>query len=571
MRTRQLTEIRNKRLVVVVDDWPAWSSSPSGHYIEVLGDIGDKDTEAKVILIENDIPHYDFSQAVYDCLPKGGWSVDSSEEDRRVDLRDLSICSVDPLGCRDIDDALHYRVMQNGNLEVGVHIADVTHFLHEHTPMDEEAAKRSTSVYLVDRRINMLPQLLTENLCSIVANEDRYAFSIIWEFDKDTLEVKADWFGKSIIRSRAALYYGDAQKMIDNDEDTSEIAMSLKGLMRLSKHFKDVREKNGALFLASQEFKFKIDNDHVNPTDMTKYQTFEANSMIEEWMLYANAAAASKVYSTYPQWTLLRRHQQPAETAFDNLNEALDRKIGTRLSATTSLALNESLNLCVKDDDPFFNQLVRMLTTRCLKQAQYFCSSNVPFDEFAHFGLAMPIYTHFTSPIRRYADVIVHRQLAAAVGLMPVSDDHTKTELMNAIADNINYRHEQAQRAGRDSQNLFTGFFLRQYTNTGIPVESGYIVKMTDTHVFVLVPKFGQEGRIPREVLPDNGAIYGLLDKVSVQISVRSEGDVMRTKLEYMIIGSEEGGATQAVIGAKKERAPEPIEEVSTKKGSKPE
>ncbi|TPP54184.1 RNB domain family protein [Leishmania donovani] len=544
--TRHVQDLMDKRLSVVIDDWPLYSSFPVGHYVEVLGKIGDRDTEATVILLENDVPHYDFSEAVHDCLPKGQWSVAKDEEARRLDLRDLCVVSVDPLGCRDIDDALHCRVVNGNHLEVGVHIADVTHFLHEGTAMDDEAAKRSTSVYLVDRRINMLPQLLTENLCSLVEAEDRYAFSILWEFDEN-LNVVRDWFGKTIIRSRGALYYGDAQRMIDNPTDTSDIAVSLRELMRLSKHFKAQREKDGALFLASQEFKFKVDNEHVNPTDMQVYQTFEANSMIEEWMLYANAAVATKVYESYPQWTLLRRHERPAEGAFDTLNDALYGKLHVRLDDTTSLTLNKSLDKCEDPQDPYFNKLIRILTTRCLRQAQYFSSGGIPKDEFYHFGLAMPIYTHFTSPIRRYADVIVHRQLAAAIGIENVSEQHMNTERMEAVAENLNYRHEQAQRAGRDSQNLFTGFYLRNFEDGKIPDEEGYVVRVSETHVFVLVPKYGQESRIPREQLE---TVPRLLDRVKVAIQLKRQGDVMRTKLVFRLIGlmrdGEEGGVLVA-------------------------
>nr|CCC53322.1 putative rrp44p homologue [Trypanosoma vivax Y486] len=544
--TSHINDLKDKRLSVIIDDWPAYNSFPVGHYVEVLGTIGDKDTEAKVILLENDIPHYDFSEAVYDCLPKGEWSVTQDELARRLDLRDLCVVSVDPLGCRDIDDALHCRVVNGNHLEVGVHIADVTHFLKENTAMDEEAAKRSTSVYLVDRRINMLPQLLTENLCSIVAGEDRYAFSIMWEFDEN-YNVVREYFGKTVINSRAALYYGDAQKMIDDLTDQSEMAVSLRRLMRLSRHFKALREKDGALFLASQEFKFKVDNEHLNPIDMQTYQTFEANSMIEEWMLFANAAAARRVYSSYPRWTLLRRHQAPAENSFDALNEALQRRVGVKLDDSSSLALNKSLEKCVDPEDAYFNNLIRMLVTRCLRQAQYFSSSEVSQDEFHHFGLAMPIYTHFTSPIRRYADVIVHRQLAAALGIMEVSEAHMVAVKMEALAANINYRHEQAQRAGRqragrDSQNLFTGFYLRNFAGKSIPPEDGYVIKISETHVFVQVPKYGQEGKIAKEQLlrvPD------LLDRVQVGIEVRQQGDVLRTTLSFSLIGlmkSEEAG-----------------------------
>lgn len=539
--TANSKDLRSKRITVLIDSWPENSVYPFGHLIEVLGDIGDKDTEATVILIENDIPHYDFSQAVYDCLPKGSWSVEPEEEARRKDLRSLTICSVDPLGCKDIDDALHCRVLPTGRTEVGVHIADVTHFMKPGTAMDEEARKRCTSVYLVDRRINMLPQLLTENLCSIVGNEDRYAFSAIWEFEEGSLNPVSEWFGKSIIRSSAALYYGDAQRMIDDSSDKSELAESLRGLMKLSKQLKASRIEAGALELASQEFKFKIDNDHVNPTDMTSYQTFETNSMVEEWMLYANVAAARRIYASFPNSALLRRHQPPGEHAFDTLNEALVAKNHSRLDARTSKTLNESLNRVLDLNDPFFNKLVRILTTRCLRQAQYFSGGEIPYDEFLHYGLAMPIYTHFTSPIRRYADVVVHRQLAALTGY-EVNTVVTNAELVKNDAQNINYRHEQAQKAGRDSQNLFTGFFMRNFPDGRIPSTKGYVIRKTDSHVSIFAAKYGQEGRVPLDALKKE---YKIFDPVLITVKLMKEGDVMGVKLQFSI-DEDEGESERA-------------------------
>jgi exosome complex exonuclease DIS3/RRP44 len=536
--TKEAENLRTKRLRVVIDDWPVNAAFPVGHYTDVMGLFGDMDTEATVILLENDIPHYDFSEAVYDCLPKGTWAVEASEEAKRTDLRHIAVSSVDPLGCRDIDDALHFRTLENGDVEVGVHIADVSHFVLAGTPLDEEAAKRSTSVYLVDRRINMLPQLLTENLCSIVGNEDRYAFSVLWVFEGgDQMKLKSEWFGKTIIRSRAALYYGDAQNMIDNAEDNSEVTLSLRGLMRFSRILKQRRDEAGALTLGSQEFKFKIDNDHVNPTDMVQYQTFETNSMVEEWMLYANVAAARWCYREFPAHALLRRHQAPADRACADLNSALVARGLPPLDTSTSKALNMSLNACKDANDPYLNKLVRILTTRCLKQAQYFCSGDMAYEDFLHYGLAMPIYTHFTSPIRRYADVIVHRQLAAITGFGEFSVEKTTSEDIGAVAANINYRHEMAQKAGRDSQNLFTGFFLRKYAEAAIPVEKGYVVKVSESFVSVMVPSIGQEGRVPAEVVTRT---YRPLDEVRVQIELVREGDVLSARLAFRIVEADD-------------------------------
>lgn len=215
IRTRQAKELMIKRILVAIETWPTNSKWPEGRYVSTLGDIGDKDTEASVILLEHDIPHYQFSEQVLSCLPPNDWCITDDEVAKRKDLRSINICSIDPPGCKDIDDALHARTLPNGNYEIGVHIADVTHFVKEKTPLDEEACKRSTSVYLVDRRIDMLPKLLTESLCSLVSKVDRLAFSVIWEITPDAKIVNTE-FTKSVIRSRASLTYQQAQAIIDD-------------------------------------------------------------------------------------------------------------------------------------------------------------------------------------------------------------------------------------------------------------------------------------------------------------------------------------------------------------------
>jgi exosome complex exonuclease DIS3/RRP44 len=180
---------------------------------------------------------------------------------RRMDLRHLDVCSVDPIGCKDIDDALHCINLPNGNYQVGVHIADVSHFVKAGTEIDKEAARRCTTVYMVDRRTDMLPGLLTETLCSLISDVDRMAFSVIWEIDSTTFEVVSAKFGKSCIRSRASLNYYKAQEMIDDKSDKTPLTQSLRGLLRIARVLRDRRVANGALTLASPELKFKLDNE----------------------------------------------------------------------------------------------------------------------------------------------------------------------------------------------------------------------------------------------------------------------------------------------------------------------
>merc|ERR1712142_1304366 len=214
---------------------------PVGHFVRALGKIGDKATENMVLLLEHDIPHSSFSEAVLDCLPSLPWTITRQDELARVDCRHLDICSVDPPGCTDIDDALHAVLLPNGNYQVGVHIADVSHFIRPGTAIDLEAADRCTTVYLTDRRIDMAPELLSSNLCSLRGGVERFAFSCVWEIRPETAEILDTKFCKSIIKSRKAMTYEEAQNKIDDDKDQDSVAQGLRRLMKLSKILKKKR------------------------------------------------------------------------------------------------------------------------------------------------------------------------------------------------------------------------------------------------------------------------------------------------------------------------------------------
>lgn len=405
-------------------------------------------------------------------------------------MRKLTICSVDPPGCTDIDDALHSRKLPNGNIEVGVHIADVSHFIRPGNAMDKEAASRATTVYLVDKRIDMVPELLSSNLCSLRGNVERFAFSCIWEVDKDAKIVKTK-FHKSIIESKAALTYEEAQIIIDDNNKNDDIAKSLRQLNKLAKILKKRRTEKGALNLASPEIRFQIDSDNCEPVDVQVKQLRETNSMVEEFMLLANISVAEKIEKEFPEYAMLRRHPTPPQTNFEPLIKAV-RHQGFDIDTSSNKALADSLDQIVKDDNPYFNTMLRILATRCMLQAVYFISGTLTKPEFFHYGLAAPIYTHFTSPIRRYADIIVHRLLASCIGAdSPYGEllDKTKNSL---LCNNLNYRNRMAQYAGRASVALNTHLFFRNRTEE---VE-GYVLFVRKNALQILVPKYGLEGTI---------------------------------------------------------------------------
>jgi len=515
IQTRQAQTLQDKRIVVAIDGWGTDSTYPEGHYVKTLGNIGDKDVETEVLILEHDINTAPFTPAVHACVPPLPWAVSEGDlaDPNRKDFRHLPICSVDPPGCKDIDDALHIRKLPSGNYELGVHIADVTHFLQPGTAMDAEASSRATTTYLVQRRIDMLPKPLTEDICSLRANVERLAFSVLWEITEDA-QVLSTSFTKSVIRSRAALTYAEAQTRIDDERMQDELTCNLRAMLSIAKLLRKARMDRGALELASPEVKFEIDTETQDPLDVGMYQLRETNRMVEEMMLLANCAVAERCLQSFPANSLLRRHPVPPSRQFEPLLQAATA-VGFHIDIDSSKALAESLDRAVRDDDPYFNKLIRIMATRCMTQARYFGSGEVARPEYYHYGLAAPLYTHFTSPIRRYADVVVHRVLMAVLGLQPLPDGLRDREFMHQVVDNLNVRHKNAQLAGRASVDLHTLIFFKDKQITA----DARVTRVKRNAVIVFVPKFGLEGSV---MLPNEDDY--VLDEEKQTLTRRTDG-----------------------------------------------
>ena len=497
LRTRQADELLGKRILVTIDAWDQSSRYPEGHFVRSLGELETKGAETEALLLEYDVQYRPFSREVLDCLPPEGheWKVPESTQDPgwqgRKNLRDLSVCSIDPVGCQDIDDALHASPLPNGNYQVGVHIADVSHFVKPNTAMDAEASVRGTTVYLVDKRIDMLPTLLGTDLCSLKPYVERYAFSVIWEITKDA-DIISSSFTKSVIRSREAFSYEQAQIRIDDKSQKDELTRGMRTLLKLSKKLRQKRMDAGALNLASPEVRVQTESETSDPVDVKTKELLETNSLVEEFMLLANISVAGKIYEAFPQTALLRRHAAPPKSNFEELATQLKIKRGLNLRTESSKAVADSLDSCVDPKEPFFNTLVRIMATRCMMSAEYFCSGTQSYPEFRHYGLASEIYTHFTSPIRRYADLEAHRQLAAAIEYETLDASlHSKAKL-EEVCKNINVRHRNAQMAGRASVEYYVGQALKGR----VVDEEGFVMKVFSNGFVVFVPRFGIEGLI---------------------------------------------------------------------------
>ncbi|KAG0042097.1 exosome catalytic subunit dis3 [Gryganskiella cystojenkinii] len=491
IRTRQAHALLGQRIIVSIDSWPKTSKFPIGHFIRSLGEAGDKSTETEVLLLEHDVPFHEFSKQVLSFLPVEGesWVVQPEHFNGREDFRSLPVCSIDPPGCTDIDDALHVVSLANGNYQVGVHIADVTHFVKPGNVMDQEAASRGTTVYLVDKRIDMLPGLLGTNLCSLRSNVERLAFSCIWELNQDAEIVKVR-FTKSVIASKASLTYEEAQNRIDDDRMQDDITKGIRTLNMLAKKLKQKRLDMGALTLASPEVRFSLERDTQDPVDVEMKELKETNALVEEFMLLANISVARKIFEKFPDSAMLRCHPTPPASSFEKLEKAVAR-MGITIDHSTSKTLSESLDNAVLPEEPYFNKLLRIMTTRCMMQAVYFCSGAKIEQEFRHYGLATDIYTHFTSPIRRYSDVMVHRQLHAAIDAdISYGNELTDKESMNELCNVLNHRNRMAQQAARSSVELFTHLFFKNK----VQEEEGYVIRILKNAFIVLVPKYGIEG-----------------------------------------------------------------------------
>ncbi|ODV85419.1 hypothetical protein CANARDRAFT_7533 [[Candida] arabinofermentans NRRL YB-2248] len=529
IRTRRAKELAGKRIVIAVDSWQSNSKYPDGHFVRTLGDVESKDAEQEALLLEHDVEYRPFSKNVLDCLPKEGhdWKVPEDLKGgdeklaKRRDLRDKLVCSIDPPGCVDIDDALHAVQLPNGNYEVGVHIADVGHFVPAGTALDQEGASRATSVYLVDKRIDMLPMLLGTDLCSLKPYVDRFAFSTIWELDQDANIVNVEFF-KSVIKSREAFAYEQAQIRIDDKTKQDPLTQGMRHLLMLSKKLKQARMDAGALNLASPEVKVHMDSETSDPGDVEIKKLLDTNSLVEEFMLLANISVAKKIYEAFPQVAMLRRHAAPPSANFEVLNDMLRVKKGMHISLESSKALAASLDRCEDKNDPYFNTLLRIMATRCMMAAEYFPAGNFGYDEFRHYGLATEIYTHFTSPIRRYCDVVAHRQLAAAIGYEPLHQLHRDKAKMDLVVKNMNKRHRNAQFAGRASIEYYVGQVMKNNESS----QEGYVIKVFSNGIVVLVPKFGVESLIKLETMGDVNS--GVFNEELYKLSFKTKEGKMR-------------------------------------------
>jgi ribonuclease R len=392
-----------KALAKIVD-WPAGAKNPVGIIKSILGKQGENNTEMNAILAEYGFP-LSFPQEVEKEAQVISTEITKEEIAKRRDFRNILTITIDPFDAKDFDDAISYQVLPNGNYEVGVHIADVSHYLVPDTALDKEAFDRGTSVYLVDRVIPMLPENLSNGLCSLRPKEEKLCFSAVFELDQEA-NIVTEWFGKTVIYSDKRFAYEEVQAILE--AKTGEYATELLKLNELAYYLRDRKFKHGAISFESTEVKFKL-NEQGKPIGVYVKERKDAHKLIEDFMLLANRRVAefiAKKGKGKNKYTFVyRAHDSPKPESLKNFAE-FAMKFGHKISTKSDRDTARSLNKLMADVEGTKEQnVLTSLAIRSMAKAIYTTKSS------SHYGLAFDFYTHFTSPIRRYPDVMVHRLL----------------------------------------------------------------------------------------------------------------------------------------------------------------
>ena len=526
-----------EKVLVHVTEWADGNKSPRGELVDVFGMPGNNDTEMHAILAEFDLP-YRFEQEVVDDAGKIAGEITERDYAERRDMRGVTTFTIDPADAKDFDDALSVRRLDNG-WEVGVHIADVTHYVRPGTVVENEAEDRATSVYLVDRTIPMLPERLSNDLCSLRPEEEKLTFSAVFELD-DEANIQKEWFGRTVIYSDRRFAYEEAQAVIEGGED--KLKEEILTLHRLAQELRARRFKNGSIAFEREEAKFNLDPAGKPLGVYFKVQK-ESNQLIEEFMLLANRRVAEfigrkKTGGESNRTMVYRVHDEPNVDKLASFKRFITR-FGYDFRAESGKAVSKEMNRLMKQihDKPEEN-VVSTLAIRTMAKAYY------TTDNIGHYGLAFKYYTHFTSPIRRYPDMMVHRLLAGYLAGEKSSDKSAYEKLCEHSSE-MEVRAAEAERASVKYK--MVEFMLDKLGQefdghiSGI-TEWGIYVELDETHIEGMVSLTGMTDDF-YDFDDENYAVWGrvsgrrftLGDGVRIKV-IRA--DLARKQLDFQMVAS---------------------------------
>ena len=526
------------KVLAKIIDWPQKSKNPFGEVLKVLGRPGDHDTEINSILVEYGLP-YTFPDHVEEFASSIPIEISDEEILKRRDMRKDLTFTIDPADAKDFDDALSFKILENENYEIGVHIADVSHYVQENTVLEDEAYQRATSVYLVDRVVPMLPEILSNNVCSLRPNEEKLTFSAVFEMNQKADVVKA-WYGRTVIFSDQRFTYDQAQQVITRESlhKNDNLNLAIRTLDSLAKKMRQRRMSNGAISFDKTEVKFKLD-ENANPIGVFVKESKDANKLIEEFMLLANRKVAEFIGKKKKTF-VYRVHDEPnidKLTALQGVITKFGYRIDTRSRDTTSQSLNKLLsNVHGKPE----SNMIETLAIRSMSKAVY------TTENIGHYGLAFDYYTHFTSPIRRYPDVMVHRLLQYYL-------DGGKSVKADKYEDKCDHSSElemMASKAERDSIKYMQVKYMQDHLTQEF---EGVISGVTEWGIYVEIIENKCEGMVRiKDISSDyfifderqyaligqaKKKMYQLGDKVVVTVK---NTDLERKHLDFNLVEDDE-------------------------------
>ncbi len=524
------------KVIVKMTDWQERAHNPMGSVIMVLGRPGDMDVEMNSILAEFDFP-LSFPKNVEEEAARIPDEITKEEIAKRRDMRSVTTLTIDPDDAKDFDDAISIQKLENGNWEVGIHIADVSHYVRPDTALDKEAISRATSVYLVDRTIPMLPEKLSNMVCSLRPNEEKLVFSAIFEMD-DKATVLNDWFGRCVINSDNRFTYDEAQAIIEGGEGPlKDEVLTLHGL---AKHLREARFKNGAIAFEKEEVKFRID-EKGNPTELFIKQYKDANKLIEEFMLLANKRVAEFIgkprKGAQPKTFVYRIHDNPSQEKLELL-VSIAAQFDYKVQLGPRKILTDSLNKLLSDiKGKGEENMLSTLAIRSMAKAVY------STENIGHFGLGFSHYSHFTSPIRRYPDVMAHRLLQRYL-------DEGSSANAKDYEDLCKHSSEMEKKAS-DAERASTKYMQAKWMADKVGEEfDGLISGVTEWGIFVEIKENKCEGMIRLRDLSDDfysfdedtmtvtgsttGNEYRLGDEVRIRVK---EVSVEKRQIDLVMLG----------------------------------